>query len=142
MGERETEAEKEKRERDRARGWRQRGCGCRDPLQGSGGGGAAGSSRGCFRCTPYQPAARCSDPMPMSEKSIVPGQGRGQREPQLQCGEGSWGTGGDLLALLPGPLGSLDWTTWCLWGLLLQSESGDLWGQSGAPGSTWIHVCV
>lgn len=42
----------------------------------------------CFRCTPYQPAARCSDPMPMSEKSIVPGQGRGQREPQLQRGEG------------------------------------------------------
>lgn len=50
---------------------------CGDPVPGSVGGGPAGSSGGCFRCTPYQPAARCSDPMPMSEKSTVLGQGRG-----------------------------------------------------------------
>lgn len=113
------------------------------------GGGAPGSRRRCFRCTPYQPAARCSDPMPMSEKSIVPGQGRGRREPQLQCGEGSWGPAIDLLALLPVPPASRDWTTW--WGVgdtrrlrgpLLQAESRDLQRQSGAPGSTWTHPCV
>lgn len=79
-----------------------------------GGGGAAGSSRGCFRCAPYQPAARCSDPMPMSEKSVVLGQGRGQREPQLQRREGGREPALDLLALPPLPHGSPGWTTW--WG--------------------------
>ena len=104
---------KQRMRKERGRGPElERECGCEDPLQGSGGGGAAGSSRGSFRCTPYQPAARCSDPMPMSEKSIVPGQGRGQREPQLQCGEGGRGTAKDLLALLPLPHGSRGWTTW------------------------------
>lgn len=61
-----------------------------------------------------RPAARCSDPMPMSEKSVVLGQGRGQREPQLQRGEGGRGPALDLLALPPLPQGSPGWTTW--WG--------------------------
>lgn len=77
------------------------GTSCEDPIPGSVGGGPAGSSGGCFRCTPYQPTARCSDPMPMSEKSIVLGQGRGQREPQLHHGEGGWGPPLDLLTFPP-----------------------------------------
>lgn len=40
----------------------------------------------------------------MSEKSIVLGQGRGQREPQLQCREGGGGPALDLLALPPPPV--------------------------------------
>lgn len=89
------------------------GTSCGDPVPGSVGGGPAGSSRGCFRCTPYQPAARCSDPMPMSEKSIVLGQGRGQREPQLHHEEGG-GEGGPSLDLLAfsSSSGSPGWTTW------------------------------
>lgn len=62
-------AECEKRERSRGPELKGIKCGCEDPHRAVEG-WAAGSSRGCFRCTPYQPAARCSDPMPMSEKSI------------------------------------------------------------------------
>lgn len=108
------------------------GTSCRDPIPGSVGGGPAGSSRGCFRCTPYQPAARCSDPMPMSEKSIVLGQGRGQREPQLHHGEGAGGEAFFRPAGSSSSCGSPGWTTWCgvgrsgtCRGLLLKTES---WG--------------
>lgn len=82
--------------------------------------------------------------MPMSEQSIVRGQGRGQREPQLQCGEEDWGDGSRPACSSP----SASWLlgldhlvrvgeTRCFWGLLLYSESKDLWRQSGAPGNTW-----
>lgn len=87
------------------------GTGCEDPIPGSAGGGSAGSSGGCFRCTPYQPAARCSDPMPMSEKSIVLGQGRGQREPQLHHEEGELGAF-SRPAAFSSSCGSSGWTTW------------------------------
>lgn len=116
------------------------------PIPGSGGGGPAGSSRGCFRCTPYQPAARCSDPMPMSEKSIVLGQGRGRREPQLRRGEGGRRPALDLHTP-PLPHGSPGWTTWwgveetrCPWGPLLYTENRDTCGGGMELLATCGHV--
>lgn len=89
------------------------------PFAGREVGGAAGSSRDCFRSAPYQPAARCSDPMPMSERSTVAGQGRGQREPQLQHGEGCRARKRPACSPLPG---HRQWTLW--WG----RERPDMYG--------------